>query len=220
MAEQGKQTQHLMEEVQNLRHLVLSSDRSGIRKEVVPASGTIARQATFPTNNPAPWGLEVRVQWQRPVTCSTTCRCACHHPSRGQGVRRLWPVLGVLFWGYAGLPVMRPGCDDRVCRRPVQGSVTMSYFFPPWLVKQAIALTLRVISSSSIELSLRATRIVDNGALVFKMTHLGVSTRIRRGNSSRELTLDRIVMACVHCSTAVSPRHSTAVTWTDGQPFT
>ena len=46
----------------------------------------------------------------------------------------------------------------------------LSYFFPGWFVKRMVAVTYRSMPMLGPQINLKTSRVVDNGALIFKMT--------------------------------------------------
>ncbi|KAF2219190.1 hypothetical protein BDZ85DRAFT_46813 [Elsinoe ampelina] len=116
-------------------------------------------------------GLEVSVVWRPRWACDSACLCVCHELVHGRSSKMLDRFLGILFWGYSGLPVMRKRCDVATCRRKRGLRFNMSYYFPGWFVEKRIELTLRSMPLGAPQLSIKMASIVNNGALVFKYVH-------------------------------------------------
>lgn len=74
-------------------------------------------------------GISVRV---RPYisTCPNGCPCSCHTQQRSSTPGFLNSVLGHLFVGYSGLPMLSPACDRKGCRKVRATQVNMEYWFP------------------------------------------------------------------------------------------
>ena len=116
-------------------------------------------------------GLEVRVFWRPPWACGALCHCACHKSMHGRTPDRLDTFLGVLFWGYCGLPVMRKECDINECRRQRGLRFGMFYYFPARFVKKKVELAFGSMPLGRPQSSMTFASIVSNDALLFKWTH-------------------------------------------------
>jgi hypothetical protein len=74
-------------------------------------------------------GVGIRVT-QYAIACQPGCPCACHS-RRGSATPALVDrILGQLFVGYAGLPVISPKCDTDACEKPQIPHVSVEYWFP------------------------------------------------------------------------------------------
>ena len=56
--------------------------------------------------------------------CTSPCTCRCHRPGRWTSHRYLTSLIGRLFAGYVGLPILIPACDRNECQRVNQLSVS------------------------------------------------------------------------------------------------
>ena len=116
-------------------------------------------------------GLEVQVVWRPSWACDSACPCLCHESTHGRSPQLLDKLLGILFWGYCGLPVIRKRCDIASCRRRRGLRFGMSYYFPAWFVEKKLELTFRSMPLGTPQISIKMASIVSNGALLFKYTH-------------------------------------------------
>lgn len=116
-------------------------------------------------------GLEVQVVWRPSWACDTSCHCLCHEITHGRSPKPLDRFLGILFWGYCGLPIVKKRCDLAGCRRRRGLRFGMSYYFPAWFVEKKIELTFRSMPLGGPQISITMASIVSNGALLFKYTH-------------------------------------------------
>ena len=73
--------------------------------------------------------VRFRLRQQR-SNCHPSCPCACHSVQRATTPSFMNRVLGQLFVGYAGLPMVSNKCDSRSCRRGQIPSVSVEYWFP------------------------------------------------------------------------------------------
>ncbi|KAL6720093.1 hypothetical protein ACLMJK_002014 [Lecanora helva] len=74
--------------------------------------------------------ISVRVKKSIGPVCRPDCACACHsgHNAKSSGY---WDgIIGRLFLGYSGLPLLSAGCDLPTCRKPQTPSVSAEYWFP------------------------------------------------------------------------------------------
>jgi hypothetical protein len=74
-------------------------------------------------------GVGVRVS-QYTSTCRPGCICACHAHRRSNTPSFVDRVLGQMFVGYAGLPVISPKCDGPACEKSQVPTVNVEYWFP------------------------------------------------------------------------------------------
>lgn len=64
------------------------------------------------------------------TTCGTNCPCSCHATQRSATPAILNGMLGRLFVGYSGLPMLSPKCDNKGCLRARAKQVSVEYWFP------------------------------------------------------------------------------------------
>lgn len=76
-----------------------------------------------------PEGVRVRLN-QYALTCHTGCKCVCHSSSKVATPQFLDRVLGQLFVGYAGLPLLSAKCDIQDCAKRESARVSVEYWFP------------------------------------------------------------------------------------------
>jgi ankyrin repeat protein len=74
-------------------------------------------------------GLGVRVT-PYIVACRSGCPCACHLEQKASTPALLNRVLGQLFVGYAGLPVLSPKCNIEACQKSRASQISLEYWFP------------------------------------------------------------------------------------------
>jgi hypothetical protein len=63
-------------------------------------------------------------------TCRTGCQCACHSQSRSATPGMFDRMLGQLFVGYSGLPLISPRCNNDSCLKSKASNLTFEYWFP------------------------------------------------------------------------------------------
>lgn len=74
-------------------------------------------------------GLGIRVT-PYIVTCRSGCSCDCHLQQKSSTPALLNRVLGQLFVGYTGLPVLSPKCTIEACQRSRASQINLEYWFP------------------------------------------------------------------------------------------
>ncbi|RYP12553.1 hypothetical protein DL765_007255 [Monosporascus sp. GIB2] len=62
--------------------------------------------------------------------CQSNCPCSCHSFHRTTSPSFMNRVLGQLFLGYTGLPVLNNGCDTDLCKKGQGPSISAEYWFP------------------------------------------------------------------------------------------
>jgi hypothetical protein len=172
-------THELREEIRDLRQLVELRSRSSfsarpssysLQPNILPLhSGDSKKGAGVLLDGRR--GLEVQVVWRPRWACDTSCHCLCHEIAHGRSPELFDRFLGILFWGYSGLPIARKRCDVATCRRRRGLKFGMSYYFPAWCVEKKIELTFRSLPLGGPQISIKMASIVSNGALLFKYTH-------------------------------------------------
>lgn len=63
-------------------------------------------------------------------SCGSGCYCACHKQESTATPKFVNRVLGQLFIGYAGMPLLSPKCDSPICQKAQSPSVSLEYWFP------------------------------------------------------------------------------------------
>lgn len=64
------------------------------------------------------------------TTCRADCPCSCHTERSSASPPILNTLLGRLFVGYTGLPILSPKCNDEEYRGSRASQVSMEYWFP------------------------------------------------------------------------------------------
>ncbi|GAB7365782.1 hypothetical protein MBLNU230_g7117t1 [Neophaeotheca triangularis] len=108
----------------------------------------------------------VRVRISQRTPCRNWCPCACH--VRRQANMSLPGVMeslvGKLFIGYTGFPVLNKPCDFRGCKDRQDLTATMDYWFPWWFVSMNIRMQVKCLPSSGPQLQLSTIRRVPDNS--------------------------------------------------------
>jgi ankyrin repeat protein len=115
----------------------------------------------------------VRVVTSHRLPCRSWCPCACHTKRKlkltAPGIME--GVLGRMFVGYSGLPLLNEPCDFRGCRDRRHATATAEYWFPSWFVSMNLRLHLKYLPRTGPEFQLSTTRRVadDSQSINFAM---------------------------------------------------
>jgi hypothetical protein len=120
--------------------------------------------------------------WGMP--CRTGCCCACHKRHQVQTPRILDHLIGTLFLGYSGLPIVTPSCDESSCRQRSIPSTQMTYYFPRWFLQRAISLAVMLLPNDGPVASLRVQRAVSGSSKIFDYANVGDVDGMKRLFSS------------------------------------
>jgi hypothetical protein len=74
----------------------------------------------------------------RLARCDGNCLCVCHSRGHFQSPLFLNRFFGVLFIGYAGLPVWTRECDKPDCFNQYSRTLQVSCTFPWWLLRKTV----------------------------------------------------------------------------------
>ena len=74
-------------------------------------------------------GVSVKVL-QYASACRPTCPCSCHEYKKSTSPAFFNRVLGRMFVGYAGLPLVSPKCSSQQCQKGQVARVSLEYWFP------------------------------------------------------------------------------------------
>ncbi len=108
--------------------------RARARREAAAAAAKQARSSQGQGTETKEEIEAVRVSVQsRGNWCSKSCPCQCHDTRRSASPTVLNRVLGQLFLGYSGIPLVTPACNYDVCKQSMPTKVQAEYWFPAHL---------------------------------------------------------------------------------------
>lgn len=120
------------------------------------------------TNTPS-----LRVFTSHRIPCRSWCPCACHakRKLRLRAPGMIESVIGKMFVGYSGLPVLNKPCDFRDCKDRQKATATMEYWFPWWFVSLNLKLHLTYLPRVGAQFHVSTTRRVpdDSQSIIFAM---------------------------------------------------
>lgn len=109
----------------------------------------------------------IRIFTSHRTLCRKWCPCACHGAQKVKlrAPRMMESVLGKLFLGYSGFPVLNTPCDFRDCKDRQNAAATIEYWFPKWFVSMNLKLYLTHLPRTGPQFQLSTTRRVPDDSL-------------------------------------------------------
>ena len=105
--------------------------------------------------------------------CTPWCSCVCHKEAKLRSPKLLERLIGSLFIGYSGLPVLTKECNEASCHLRAQPSSSVTYFFPRWFLARAVAVVMTTTPLAGPVVDLKFQRIVPGDADIFRYAMLG-----------------------------------------------
>lgn len=124
--------------------------------------GRLAKSNTFSINS-REIDFGVRVTPSN-ITCRGVCHCSCHARKSSSSPALLSNLLGRLFVGYAGLPVLSQNCDTGDCKSSQSSKVSVEYWFPASFWSSIVRVDLSYHHHLGPSLQLRTLRRVPDTA--------------------------------------------------------
>ncbi|KAK4200931.1 ankyrin repeat-containing domain protein [Triangularia verruculosa] len=101
--------------------------------------------------------------------CHSGCSCRCHFPAKTDVSwtipSALQAITGLLFVGYSGSPMKKPGCDLPSCGKGNTIRLQVTYGFPLWFIGGALHLFLETSANGSFYCGLVARRRIPHTVL-------------------------------------------------------
>ncbi|KAF8850789.1 hypothetical protein BDZ45DRAFT_184563 [Acephala macrosclerotiorum] len=124
---------------------------------------------------------------QYATVCRQGCLCACHSQTRSSTPGFMDRMLGQLFVGYAGMPLLSPPCDLDTCDKSQAPHVNVEYWFPlGFCWSQIIRLQLAYQPSTGPQISLSTLRRVPDSAACVSYAleeHRGIKNSLQTRSS-------------------------------------
>lgn len=109
-----------------------------------------------------------------PRICSKLCSCQCHTISHYTSPRLLYSVLGSLFVGSSGVPMLdKKKCNRAMCKSSEAARIQLSYYFPKWLIAKMVYVYVTNSMQSGPSMSLRIVRVLPDAAPIFTFARKG-----------------------------------------------
>ena len=118
---------------------------------------------------------EVRFSVNKLHSCESHCLCTCHGNCRYKSPGALKELVGSLFIGYTGLPMLARKCNLYTCVNRSSRNIWVSYTFPTWFVKKTFDFIAKssVVSGLRFELTLRNRIDASIGVNIISLAHNG-----------------------------------------------
>ena len=115
-------------------------------------------------NTPKIDGVAINVS-QFALACPKTCVCSCHMQTKALVPAFLNRVLGQLFAGTAGVPVISIKCSYHACKSTLMPQLSVEYWFPLGVFwSQIVRLQVSYNASLGPQFNLRSLRRVHDSA--------------------------------------------------------
>lgn len=120
----------------------------------------------------------LRISTSHRIPCRSWCPCACHAKRKlnltAPGMMQ--SLLGKIFVGYSGLPVLNEACDFRGCRDRQNATASIEYWFPWWFVSMNSKLCLTYLPWTGPQIYLSTTRRIPDDPCQSPLPCKGIST--------------------------------------------
>lgn len=152
------------------------SDRLDAVRKLIPNGQLLDSSRCDQISIPSEKGTNtqtLRILTSYRIPCRNWCPCACHAKRKlnltAPGMME--SVLGKMFVGYSGLPVLNKPCDFRGCRDRQSATATIEYWFPWWFVSMNSKLCLTYLPRIGPQFQLSTTRRIpdDSQSIAFAM---------------------------------------------------
>ena len=99
------------------------------------------------------------------TSCRSTCPCACHKRRTASTPALMDRVLGQVFVGYSGVPLLASKCSDHRCKQPNVTQIDLEYWFPMgYFWSRVLRVQFSYQASLGPQLQLSTLRRVPDGA--------------------------------------------------------
>jgi hypothetical protein len=113
------------------------------------------------------------------VACKPWCSCICHTERSFRSPSFMEQLVGSLFVGYSGIPILRQKCNQHSCHLESQPLVYITYFFPIWFLARMISLMISTTPLAGPVVSLKTQRTVSGDAEIFLCAKTGNINKIK-----------------------------------------
>ena len=125
--------------------------------------------------------------------CDQYCLCQCHQVTNLATPNACTDIIGRLFIGYIGLPLLsHQKCNRVTCKQGrTQARIRIAYLFPMWFALRLIALTITK-ASTTFMWTLSFPIVTQSATPLVIYTSLGNMTKVQSLLSSKEGTVNTI----------------------------
>ena len=178
---EGKQDALIGSEQRTLQITQSDDPTLQVKKSLVESANNLP-SSDSESNKVGNWSsIGIRAEARNLSECSETCKCSCHRRRRLSSPRLLDGLLGTLFIGYSGAPLLSQHCDQVSCQGRRSSTTSLVYTFPRWfVVSRMLQLKAKVTAMYGPEVSLRFNRVVNGKALVFHYATTGDVSKMKQ----------------------------------------
>lgn len=115
--------------------------------------------------------------------CSKFCICNCHKTTNLKTPTWMQDLVGALFVGYSAIPTLT-SCNEIMCNQNKRQLITISYYFPSWLVKRMIYFKYYWTPKDGGLISVKTPRVVRGTSHQVMMSRLGSVSELQKLFSS------------------------------------
>jgi len=144
--------------------------------------------ATPPTNSTlealpqyrpiSPPTVQVRTSVQQ--NCSPLCMCICHRESRLRTPDWINSIIGKLFLGYSGVPLIgSQRCTEIACCGNGTSLLKIDYYFPLWFLQRMITFRRQNSLLEENQISVRTPRVIPLTNQIFNFCYSGDVDAVR-----------------------------------------
>ena len=124
----------------------------------------------------------LRMRFLRRRKCEIWCDCACHKRIRTRSPQMLQSIVGSIFVGYVGLPMLTPPCTNLKCIRTSESFVQVNYYFPQWFLARVVSVAMRCYDINDLrksDFSVRTLNIRSRYEGIFKLSDDGDANAVK-----------------------------------------
>jgi hypothetical protein len=107
------------------------------------------------------------------VACKPWCSCICHTERSFRSPSFMEKLVGSLFIGYSGVPILRQKCNQHSCHLESQPLMYVTYYFPTWFLARMVSLMISTTPLAGPVVSLKTQRTVSGDADIFTCAKTG-----------------------------------------------
>lgn len=128
---------------------------------------TMNQQNPQPDNNT----VCIRTEMRPYGSCKIWCSCCCHAQHSVRFPRVLKNMMGSLFIGYSGLPILTAPCSEKTCSKRSSPSMHVSYYFPTWFLSRVLNFNASFNAFKGPQLNLHVPRLVGWSHPLWRLAH-------------------------------------------------
>ena len=129
---------------------------------------------------------------RKPIRCENHCRCVCHSKYHYKSPGLVQKLLGSLFIGYTGLPILAARCNLDTCVNQISRSIRATYSFPTWFVSKSLDVIVQSSSTLYFGLNVRNRILLGSGMNILSLCSRGDTRGVMKLLEKHEASLNDI----------------------------